>query len=113
MRRALASLLLVLWMAGFCLPLLQAQSQLPACCRRGGKHHCQAPPLADGYRAIVTACPHSHFTALPAPLRIAMGGGGAYAIAQASHWQRAPHINSPDITRYLAEDTYERGPPLA
>jgi hypothetical protein len=43
MRRALASLLLVLIGLPLSTPLLLAgpRPELPACCRRGGKHHCE------------------------------------------------------------------------
>ena len=59
MRRCLSSLLLVLTCAGVLLPLLQGSStDVPACCRRDGKHHCMRPTGADGFKSAVAACPY-------------------------------------------------------
>jgi len=64
MRRSLASLLLALWMTGICLPLLQSQPDLPACCRRDGMHHCAMHWQGAGFHATGGACPYQHFTAV-------------------------------------------------
>jgi hypothetical protein len=60
MRRALAMVLLTL----FSLPLIAPafalapdESQLPACCRRGGKHQC-----ASSSYVVSEKCPHCPFT---------------------------------------------------
>jgi hypothetical protein len=56
MRRALASLLLVLFSFPLILPVLRADpaSNLPSCCRRAGKHHCSldAAPIMPEGRAL-------------------------------------------------------------
>lgn len=48
MRRALASLLLALFSLPLIVPMLRADadSKMPACCRRAGQHHCSAPAAA-------------------------------------------------------------------
>jgi hypothetical protein len=64
-RRALASLLLALFSFPLIAPLFAANaaSQLPACCRRDGKHHCamlsgdmESP--APTFQAIRPKCPY-------------------------------------------------------
>lgn len=76
MRRLPASLLLTLF--GFSLisaafPTAAAESQLPACCRRGGRHHCgmpgeTAPPAGPVFQAV-DRCPYfpGSFTTTSSP----------------------------------------------
>src|SRR5271154_5425521 len=49
MRRALASLLLAVFSVPLIVPVLLANtdSDLPACCRRSGQHHCAMAGMAD------------------------------------------------------------------
>jgi hypothetical protein len=49
MRRASAILLLALLSLAVAMPMVLAdpESQLPACCRRDGKHHCAMMAMAD------------------------------------------------------------------
>lgn len=61
MRRALASLLLVLFSFPLILPVLRADeaSNLPSCCRREGKHHCtmgHASTSQEGVSPIQAKC---------------------------------------------------------
>ncbi len=63
MRRALASLLLVLISFGAALPFVrELQTNVPACCRRDGAHHCMAmtATTADGFKAAAGNCPYRH-----------------------------------------------------
>jgi hypothetical protein len=62
MRRFSATLLLALLLLGVALPLLQAQAgAVPACCRRGGNHHCMMMSLGgDGFRSPSADCPYRH-----------------------------------------------------
>jgi hypothetical protein len=67
MRRALASILLVLFSFTLIAPLLLADnaSDLPACCRRDGKHHCammgmsgaEEIPASAALKAVESKCP--------------------------------------------------------
>jgi hypothetical protein len=61
MRRALASILLGLLSFPLIAPVLRANtvSDLPACCRRDGKHHCAMSESAagEGLKAAQTQCP--------------------------------------------------------
>jgi hypothetical protein len=65
MRRALASLLLAVFSFPLIAPAVfaDAESNLPECCRRGGKHHCammmDSAPSAAGVslRSIQPRCP--------------------------------------------------------
>src|SRR5271157_4013431 len=68
MRRIPASFLLVLLCFGFALPFLQAQpSNIPACCRRDGKHHCGMSPNGDGFRTRAPNCPYRTVGVLTSP----------------------------------------------
>src|ERR1700760_2639944 len=64
MRRPVSSLLLLLLLVGLALPIVQAQTAAPACCRRGGQHHCTTPSTADGFRSLGDCCFYRHFGAL-------------------------------------------------
>jgi hypothetical protein len=112
MRRSLASLVLFLQLAGFALPFVQGQQAIPACCRRGGPHHCGMPLPVDGFRSTRTNCPYRHFTAITThsvtALRVQRD-----AIIPASCWQGSLRSASPDISRYVAGNAQKRGPPLA
>jgi hypothetical protein len=63
-KRALASLLFPVLSLPLLLPaFFEAEASIvPACCRRGGKHHCATPEAArnasgEGIRAIAPVCP--------------------------------------------------------
>jgi len=59
MRRSLSSLLLALICAGVLLPFLQGSpTDVPACCRRDGKHHCMRRSGADGFKSAAMVCPY-------------------------------------------------------
>src|SRR5580698_7423617 len=73
MRRPVASFLLVLFFAWFALPLVQAQTTAPACCRRGGQHHCTAPSTTDGFRSLADCCSYRHLGAAAAHGNPALG----------------------------------------
>ncbi|MGA2904760.1 MAG: hypothetical protein ABSD98_13075 [Candidatus Korobacteraceae bacterium] len=112
MRRSLASLLLVLLVGTLALPFLQAQPDVPACCRRGGQHHCAMPLPGDGFRAIAPCCPYRHFTALTShsvtALRVPV-----QALVLSLRWHNAIRFDSPDVARYVEGNAQKRGPPLA
>ena len=67
MRRVAAILLLFVLSFSLIAPALSAdaESNLPACCRRGGKHHCsmmgqdmaEAPPSGPAVNVLHTRCP--------------------------------------------------------
>jgi len=110
MRRVLAGLLLVLWMAGVCLPLLQAQPNVPACCRRGGTHHCAAPGLGEGYRSTALACPYRHRSALTSQSAAALPVSATVISAKSRSTDLVCRASS-DITRQTAGTVPQRGPP--
>ena len=111
MRRALASLLLAIWVAGICAPLLAAQPKLPACCRADGKHHCASHSSGDGFHAAPCSF-YQHWTALTSSSVTALGVQARFAVL-GSHWHGSPVFHSPDIARAQAGDVQKRGPPLA
>lgn len=112
MRRSVASLLLAVLMGTFALPFLQANPQVPACCRRGGQHHCAAPVGADGIRATSPRCPFQQFTPLVSHSEHALRAS-AHTFHSALQWQRSVSFDSPDIAREVDGNTQKRGPPLA
>ena len=85
MRRALASLLLVLFTSPVIEPLLRAETapSLPACCRLKGKHHCSLPSAQEsstdpGFKAVQPKCCY---------YPMAMSVSGQWMIALPSHLQ--------------------------
>jgi hypothetical protein len=114
MRRLLASLLLVLLLAGYASPLLQAQPTLPPCCRAGGKHHCMMLMRleSDGLHAAVPGCPYRHLAALIFHSATALKSSPR-RLTLALRWREPLRIPSPDVVRYVADHAQQRGPPLA
>jgi len=112
MRRSLASLLLAVLLGTFALPFLQAKQTVPACCRRGGKHHCAASSGADGFHANACCCRFQHFVPLASHSETALRAS-ADTLLLALHWRSAASPNSPDVARQVADNTQQRGPPLA
>jgi len=112
MRRSLASLLLVLLVVTLALPLLQAQPDFPACCRRNGQHHCERASQGDGLRASAPCCLYRHFTALTSHSVTALRVP-AQALVLNLRWRQATGFDSPDVARRAAGNTRKRGPPIA
>jgi hypothetical protein len=110
MRRALASLLLVFWIAGTCAPLL-AQSVVPACCRIDGKHHCTQHLPGSGFHAA-TCESYQHATALTSTPVIAPETGARVAPLDLQ-WSARLLLRSPDLAAFCGSDIQKRGPPLA
>jgi hypothetical protein len=110
MRRALANLLIVMWLVSGFAPLLQAQTGVPACCRADGKHHCALHSSGDGFHP--TPCSSSHH--LPASITsssTALGAQARFALLE-SRWNKLLTHRSPDIFRFQSGDLQKRGPPL-
>jgi len=112
MRRSLASLLLVLLVGALALPFLQAQPDVPACCRRSGQHHCAMPAPGDGFRAVSPCCLYRYFSALTSHSVTALRVP-AQALVLSLRWHDATRFDSPDIALYVAGNAQKRGPPLA
>jgi hypothetical protein len=115
MRRPVASLLLLIFLAGLCVPVVQAQPRTPACCRRAGQHHCAtaaAAPTSDGFRSLSSCCLYRHPQALRTHGNSALGitgGNGFTSIVSLTA------IVLPDATgaQDLALTNPQRGPPLS
>lgn len=81
MRRALASLLLAAFGFPPLAPVLSrnGESNLPECCRRGGKHHCammtdDTPVNGVSFKSIPQRCPlYPSAAATPAGQHLAVG----------------------------------------
>jgi hypothetical protein len=118
-RRAFSILLLVVFSVPLIAPAFASapdDSQLPACCRRAGKHHCgmnvEVGGIPSSFHVISARCPYSPFThgplmpqhAFAAPadsVSINPASGTAAVVRQAEAGYRV----STDRTRH------KRGPP--
>ncbi len=112
MRRPVASLLLVLLLAGFALPIVQAQTAAPACCRRGGQHHCSAPSTADGFRSLADCCFYRHPGVLTTHGNPALGRGSQASVNLDIAPRVVPLVSSP-VSHLLLNTNPQRGPPLS
>ena len=112
MRRALATLLLVLFCFGLGSPFLQAQpNAVPACCRRDGKHHCAMSPKGDGFRAIAPTCPYRSFRALIPPSAGLKVSSAVLSIGTRGQFRI---LGTPTLIALQALGTaQERGPPVS
>jgi hypothetical protein len=112
MRRLAACLLLSLLCAGLTPPLLQAQgADVPACCRRNGKHHCAMLPQGDGFRTVAASCPYRGFTALTSHSTTL--GTVATVLFISLHYENSATLDSPDLALPVCGNAQKRGPPLA
>jgi hypothetical protein len=85
MRRALASLLLVLSAFPAIAPFLRADSalNLPACCRLNGKHHCAMPAAQESSSGPAVKAMQPKCCDYPA----AIGVSGQWNVALAANWE--------------------------
>ncbi len=115
MRRPVASLLLLIFLAGLCVPVMQAQPRTPACCRRGGQHHCAAgatAPGSDGFRSLANCCLYRYPHALTTHGNPALG---TIASGDFAPMLSRDLVVPPDATgvHNLAVANQQRGPPLS
>jgi len=111
-RRILAFLLLGLFSFALIAPALSAanaDSQLPACCRRAGKHHCGQTSGSSGFNAA--RCAHfPQISVIPAPTAAVTGAiqsGKTALIVERSNASRTEA--HPQIVHARANQ--KRGPP--
>jgi hypothetical protein len=125
MRRVLAITLLIALAAPLAQPILadsvDADSQLPACCRRHGKHHCSMR-MADMMRMMADANSAPAFEAPPCPFYPAPATVPTFATASLrtalpprAELLRTPTPLAPANTRpaqtFTASANLKRGPP--
>ncbi len=121
MRRAFAVTLVLVLSLPLIAPALASapdESQLPACCRRNGKHHCamsmELGNIPSRYRVVSEKCPYLPFAqtpllqphpfvsvALPASAGPAVGPAAIVRAAEAGYRVSADHTR------------HKRGPPAA
>ncbi len=118
MRRWLAISMLLLFFAPFVSGFFgasEAEASLPACCRRGGKHHCEAFPQQSsdnkGFGSVGEKCPYS-----PAALAIVVLPSFAPTTAAAIYAGVVQHASvapQTDARRRISYDRarQKRGPP--
>jgi hypothetical protein len=112
MRRSLASLLLVLLVGALALPFLQAEQTVPACCRRGGQHHCAMASHDDGVGFVAARCPCQHCTPLIS-VSITAARSGRHSPTSVAQWPQASPIDAPMTAQLAADSCQKRGPPRA
>lgn len=119
MRRAFATLLVLVFSVPLIAPTFASapdDSQLPACCRRGGKHHCamnmEVGSIPSSAHVVSEKCPYSPFAPthllLPHSCALAAGvdlAGLAFGPAARIRSAEAGYRISGDRTRH------KRGPP--
>jgi hypothetical protein len=117
MRRVLASLLVALFSFSLIAPALfasDADSKLPACCRRNGKHHCTMASGQESSGPSLHAARCADFpsaSALPAtPIAGFPGTADAAHIGLATHLAMIAHTESRSQISY-SQAGQKRGPP--
>ena len=119
-RKLLSMLLLAVFFAPFATPLLAfdgAQSTgLPACCRKGGKHHCMAmgtsmPDDTPHLNALRERCPYSPASVI-APYRDLHALATAKAVFAGVVSHSAVHAQTESMLRIAqVRSRQKRGPP--
>jgi hypothetical protein len=113
-RIASIAVLLVLLTITFA-PLAQATvSALPACCRTGGKHHCEmsmGTPALLGFKSASQSCSYRIHAAVISPL-VALTTATHHTAAGvvASNTTQAIEVT---LRTNLRDDAHKRGPPAA
>jgi len=115
MRRIASIVVLLVLMTPTLAPLAQANtSSLPACCRTGGKHHCEMSMGAaglDGFKSAPAACPYRTHAAVTSPLAALAVARRCLTVfvlgSEASHQVEVTRCGN------YSDDTNKRGPPTA
>ena len=119
MRRALASLLLAVFGFPSIAPVVfaDAESNLPECCRRGGKHHCammtdDAPVKGVSLRSAHPRCPlYPGISAAPAVEYVAVLNSSGIVFGALAN-PAAIHVQTQAVYRIsFSRARQERGPP--
>jgi len=112
MRRILSILLVLATLLTAIAPLLaMAPQSVPACCRAGGKHHCNAGMMmrGSGFGAQISPCPYAHRLALMPVLSGVIVASRSNGLLYAGS-QSIDHIQ-PHFQFCRSNEVYERGPP--
>lgn len=120
MRRVMAAVLVLAFSGPLIAPVFTAsinEANLPACCRRNGKHHCMMYWMAMGrvpwpYRTVEDKCPYSPFAHLSILLFHGyFGHDHPPAIAHSA--VRAPRIRQAEAGYRISfsRSRQKRGPP--
>lgn len=117
MRRALTSLLLALLLSQTAMFFAMGESDLPACCRRFGKHHCSmvgsGQDDSSSVKLVSPKCPL--FPGAVAPGTIAKAALlPVHSFAAAPHFPAAPLHEVNSLSRLqltLFDIAQKRGPP--
>ena len=114
MRKGLSSLLLSAILLTMLAPLLALSPQaLPACCRAGGRHHCDAMVNlgGEGFRAQMAPCPYrQHPAVTPSHSALHVARAMFAVTRQSDAFTAASHSSIESADRYSLPP---RGPPLS
>jgi len=120
MRRVLAWLLLAVFSFPLIAPAMfaDAESQLPECCRRGGKHHCAmamdeaAPAPGVTLRSVRQRCPlYSGALSAPGEYAAVLKSAGAVFGALVSHPATQLQVEA-GYRISFSRSAQKRGPPV-
>src|SRR5664279_2617437 len=113
MRRGVSIATLLVILASVLAPLAQAQSPtLPACCRAGGKHHCDGSmgnSESVGFKSSAKSCPYRHLAAVTSEV-VALTAT-SHRISTFVLERESAHPTFPSIDSHDRTDAHKRGPP--
>jgi hypothetical protein len=115
MRRCVSIVAVMVILSSTLAPLVQAQfSTVPACCRVGGKHHCDGAmgsSGAIGFKSVPALCPYRHPAAVISDLVALTSRSHRIAIFVLASKTARPPVE----LAYSADrsDVHKRGPPTA
>jgi hypothetical protein len=115
MRRIVSTAVLLVLLTATLAPLMQAGvSSLPACCRAGGKHHCEmsmGTPGFAGFKSAPEVCPYRIHAAVTSPMvaLTAVRHHAAVFVRSNNAFQKIEVA----LCTNLIKDVHKRGPPAA
>jgi hypothetical protein len=115
MRRAVSISVLLVILTSILAPMAQARSSnVPACCRAGGKHHCDGSMGASGsfgFKSAPETCSYRHQAAVTSAVVALTSSGHHIAIFVIAGKTVRPQV----ATIYSSDpnDAHKRGPPAA
>jgi len=113
MRRGVSIAVLAVILTSVFGPTAQAQSSsVPACCRAGGKHHCNesmGPPALDGFKSGVALCPYRCQASVISKLVALTATRHSTAVFVLN--SRTARPSNPTCDSCDRKDAHKRGPP--
>ncbi|MGA9564265.1 MAG: hypothetical protein WBS19_01960 [Candidatus Korobacteraceae bacterium] len=116
MRRVATITVLLVLLTPLLAPLAQAStSSLPACCRAGGRHHCEMAmgnSEPTGFTSAPTVCPFRIHAAVTSPL-VALASSTHLAIGIVLIGESYRRPTEVTLSSNPGDELHQRGPPAA